>query len=320
MSKNSLIDTSSAHEKRLYVVHFNLRKNGGNLVLSRFSSDLAALLNYNIVEVSLRANFVTVLTLIFSRELVIFSNPILLLFFFLKKRAVHFVQSVDENLFSAEDFGYVKATIFRRLFLISLYFSRTSRVFNSKLTEMHYKRFKRGLGVYKAEHNLYFKDAQKLENKILSKNPNQCVWIGTLHHRKGFDDVLVIAQNSPNFLFKCIVSGGIAEFDYLPQNVEIFYNLDHIEVMKIIEISKISIITSSFESLSLPIYEGLLYQNKVLAKVSKYLSINGIENYVTTYSSPSEVQLENLKNREKFAFKDPTSDNLILTRAIFNEI
>lgn len=288
--------------------------------MRRFSSDLATALNYTLVEVSLRANFATVLTLIFSRELVIFSNPILLLFFFLKKRVIHFVQSIDEDLFSAEDFGNVKANIFRGLFLFSLYFSRTGRVFNSRLTEMHYKRFKRGLGVYTTEHSLYFKEAQNLKNKNLVKTPNQCVWIGTLHHRKGFKDLLTIARNSPNFLFKCIISGGVAEFNDLPRNVEIFKNLEHKEAMKIIESSSISIITSSFESLSLPIYEGLLFQNKVVAKESKYLSINGVDNCVTTYSSPSEVQLKSLMNKEKFVFKDPKEANFILMRSIFNEI
>ena len=312
--------TQSFETNRIYVIHFNSRKNGGNLVLHRFASDLSLGLNYALVELSFSTNPYSVLYLILSKELIVFSNPILLLFFFFKKRAIHFIQSIDEDLFAAKDFGFLKARIFRNLFLYALKKSRTSKLFNSRFTETHYKRFNRSLGVYKTEHNLYFAAAQEFKNKRFLKSANQCVWIGTLHYRKGFMDLLAIAQTHPDFLFKCIMSGRVKEFDNIPQNVEIFNNLEHTETMKIIESSAISIITSSFESLHLPIYEGLLFKNKVIAKESAYLSINGVDSYITTYASSSEVQLDKLTNKEKFKFEDPKLANLILIDVVSNEI
>lgn len=306
-----------SRSRSVYLLHFNIRRNGGNLVLSRFANDLANGLDLPLTELSLRLNLFKIMSVLFSRDIVVFSNPILLLLFFMKKSSVHFIQSIDEELFSPEDFGLVKAGTFKVLVLFCMRFSRSIRVFNSKFTQQHYRSLKRTAGLYETEHNLYYAafKSMQLEGSV-EKQPNQCVWIGTKHSRKGFSDVVAMAQSAPEFSFKCIFSGQYPNTTDLPANMHIYCNLAHDAVVQVIKDSAISVVTSSFESLSLPVYEGLLFGNKVIAKSSRYLEANTVEPYVSTYSDPRKVTLGSLEVKQKFEFHDPAQSNATLIRAI----
>ena len=89
-----------------------------------------------------------------------------------------------------------------------------------------------------------------------------------MHKRKGFEELITIANQNLDYAFKCIVSGKSIYNQELPENVSLLSNISHNDVLNIISESRLSVVTSDFESLSLPIYEGyylkiLLWQNLV---------------------------------------------------------
>ena len=63
--------------------------------------------------------------------------------------------------------------------------------------------------------------------------------------------------------------------------------------------------SSSFESLCLPLLEGLLYDNQVVVKKSRYVFTNGFHEYVHVTDDVGRVRLDNLTPKQSFTFEDP---------------
>jgi hypothetical protein len=91
----------------------------------------------------------------------------------------------------------------------------------------------------------------------------------------------------------------------LPLNVEIVQNIEHSAVLKIVSECEISISTSQFESLNLPVYEGLLNGNIILAKSSDYIYSNGLADYVNTYENANYIDLAALEHKKPFKVNNP---------------
>ena len=87
--------------------------------------------------------------------------------------------------------------------------------------------------------------------------------------------------------------------------LQFYSNLAPGIVHKRIAESEFSIITSSFESLCLPLLEGLLYDNQVVVKKSRYVFANCFHEYVHVADDVGRVYLDNLTPKQSFTFEDP---------------
>jgi hypothetical protein len=251
-------------------------------------------------------NKLMVFKYIFSqRHVLLFSNPILLILLWYKRRAVYFVQSIEAKLFSREDFNGFLVFFYNALISIALKISRNIKIYNSPFTEQNYLHLKRNFGCYDLPNALYFKKYQAKTTVSLEKNKFQCIWIGTYHKRKGFAELVELARNNKNYSFICIFSGQLPESRSFPKNIRIHSNLEPEIVHKYISESEFSIITSSFESLCLPLLEGLLYDNQVVVKKSKYVFANCFHEYVHVADDVGRVCLANLTLKPSFTFEDP---------------
>lgn len=291
--------------QKLIIVHWNDRKNGGNHLLREFADEFSKQLALSKHEIILAKNMYAILYILFTRNLLIWSNPLITILLFWKKNSIIFIQSNDEELFSSLDFGNIKTFIYRYLIRYALKYHRSKIVFNSDYTKKKYYNLKSILGVYPSIDSLYWKLKNRSNLKDVKKKDRSCVWIGTHHTRKGFSDLLTIAHHHEHYNFTCIFSSQVPKIRNLPLNVEIVQNIEHSAVLKIISECEISISTSRFESLNLPIYEGLLTGNIILAKSSDYIYSNGLSDYVNTYEHASYVDLASLEHKKKFKVNNP---------------
>ena len=80
----------------------------------------------------------------------------------------------------------------------------------------------------------------------------------------------------------------------LPENVSLLSNISHNDVLNIyLRKYKTSVVTSDFESLSLPIYEGLLFKKDCFGKSSEYIYSNVVAIiYSRLNSIPKRRKLE----------------------------
>jgi hypothetical protein len=306
-------------DKKLVIVHFNRRNNGGNLALKDFADNFCEYMGYRRSEVFFSENPVATIKAIFLKDLIVFSNPILLIFFCFKKRSVYFMQSIEEKLFDKEDFNPFVVFFYAKIIMFCLNISRNIKVFNSSYTCAHYSKLGRTLGWYSVVDNLYHKSFEiNKKNKTL-KNDNQCIWIGTKHKRKKFDDLLKIAVNNSQYSFICVFSGEPPIVD-LPDNVIIKKNMKHSEVKMLVSQSRFSIVTSIFESLCLPVYEGLLFENTILAAQASYIEKNGLKNHINTFVDASDVDLRYVKRSDYYEFKNPLPMNSSIFKKVLCEI
>jgi len=307
-------------DEKLTIVHFNRRSNGGNLVLEDFSSKLALQIGYGTEEIFLSEGFLNILTAIFSKKIIIFSNPILLIFFCLKKNSIYFMQSIEEKLFSKYDFNALLVFCYQISIKVLLRISKNIKIFNSEYTQHYYKGLKRCVGCYCVVDNLYYKESVENKKNSITKNEKQCIWIGTKHKRKGFSDLIKIARDNPKYKFISVFSGEYPEVLDLPENIDLRKNISHTEVKNLVSSSRYSIITSTFESLCLPIYEGLLFGNIILATPADFIKKNGLLNHITVLDSKSNVDLSLVLPNTEYEFKNPEFLNEALIRKILYEI
>ena len=306
-------------DKKLVIVHLNRRNNGGNLALKDFADNFCEHMGYRRSELFFFENPLAIIKPFFSKDLIFFSNPLLLIFFCLKKRSVYFVQSIEEKLFGKEDFNPVVVFFYTKIIMFCLNISRNIKVFNSSYTHAHYSKLRRTLGCYSVVDNLYHKSFEINKKNKTFKNENQCIWIGTKHKRKKFDDLLKIAVNNAEYKFICVFSGESPIVD-LPDNVIIKQNMKHSELKMLVSQSRFSIVTSIFESLCLPVYEGLLFKNTILAANASYVEKNGLKNYINTFVNASDVDLRYLSILDYYKFKNPSPMNICLFKKIKREI
>lgn len=291
--------------QKLIIVHWNQRKNGGNLLLKKFADEFSEQLGLSRKEIILEKDMYAILYVLSTRNLLIWSNPLITILLFWKKNSIIFIQSNDEELFSSLDFGNIKTFIYKYLIRFALKYHKSNIVFNSDYTKRTYNNLKSILGVYPSIDSLYWKSKNGSISKDVKKRDRSCVWIGTRHTRKGFSDLLTIAHHHKKYNFICIFSGQVPKIKNLPLNVEIFQNIEHSAVLRIISECEISISTSQFESLNLPIYEGLLGGNIILAKSSDYIYSNGLSDYVNTYENANYVDLAALEHKKQFKLSNP---------------
>ena len=306
-------------DEKLIIVHFNRRNNGGNLALNDLADNFCEYMGYRRSEVFFSESPVATIKAIFIKDLIVFSNPLLLILFCLKKRSVYFVQSIEEKLFDKEDFNPFAVFFYAKIIKFCLNISRNIKVFNSSYTFGHYNNLSRAIGWYSVVDNLYYKSYETSKKIGTIKNENQCIWIGTKHKRKKFDDLLKIAVNNPQYSFICVFSGDAPIFD-LPDNVAIKNNMSHSDVKLLVSESRFSIVTSTFESLCLPVYEGLLFQNTVLAAEASYIEKNGLKKHIKTFVDASDVDLRYVKRSEHYEFKNPLPMNSIIFQKVSCEI
>ena len=305
--------------KKLVIIHFNRRKNGGNLALKDFADNFCEHTGYRCCELFFFENPLLIIRPLFSKDLIFFSNPLLLIFLCLKKRSVYFVQSIEEKLFGKEDFNPILVFFYSRIIMFCLNISRNIKVFNSNYTFAYYSKLRHSLGCYSVVDNLYYKDFEINKTNKTFKNNNQCIWIGTKHKRKKFDDLLKIAINNPEYKFICVFSGELPVAE-LPENVLIKQNMMHYEVKMLVSQSRFSIVTSTFESLCLPIYEGLLFKNTILAAEADYIEKNGLKDHINTFVNVRDINLSHLSILDNYKFKNPLPMNTCLFEKINSEI
>lgn len=302
-------------KKEFLVLHLNKRNNGGNAALSNFSSNFAKYSKTAISEAYIFEKLSDIWKVFNKQYVIIYSNPIIGVFLFWKRSSIQFIQSIDEDLFSEDDFPYFAVKVYRFLVATSQKFNNSIKVFNSKFTLYHYRRLKKVVGVYDVVNNLL----PRMNFHSAKLNPS-AVWIGTNHRRKGFNELVKFAQLNPKIEFNAIFSGQSNSIKQNQKsNIKIFANLQREEVYDILKDSNFLIVTSSFESLCLPIYEGIMFENFVIAKESKYIFANGMEDHVNIFKKPFKISPKNLK-KSTFKFKDPTNVNLKLFSALKNEL
>lgn len=292
-------------DEKLILIHLTERNNGGNLALKNLANAFSKHIGHSIEELPLMKNKLKIFKYIFSqRHILLFSNPILLIFFWYKRRAVYFVQSIETKLFSPEDFNSWVVFFYKALIAVALKLSRNAKIYNSPFTEENYLHLNRSFGCYDLPNALYFKKYQA-KTLPLEKNKLQCIWIGTYHKRKGFAELIELACNNKDYSFICIFSGQLPELRSVPENVRMYSNLAPGIVHKHISESEFSIITSSFESLCLPLLEGLLYDNQVVVKKSRYVFSNFFHEYVHVSDDVGRVCLDTLTPKRRYTFEDP---------------
>ena len=251
-----------------------------------------------------------------TSKILIFSNPLLLFLFFMNRKSIHFIQSIDENLFSSLDYNPYAVAVYKYLIKFLMKYGRNYQIYNTKYVANYYKKPDRALGIFSTVDNLYYDISLQIsENKSQDKK-KQCVWIGTMHKRKGFEELITIANQNLDYVFKCIVSGKSIYNQELPENVSLLSNISHNDVLNIISESRLSVVTSDFESLSLPIYEGLLFKNIVLAKSSEYIYSNVVAEFIHVYSNPTDINLNFLHEKKEFIFKNPQEKNEIIGKGV----
>ena len=96
--------------------------------------------------------------------------------------------------------------------------------------------------------------------------------------------------------------------------------MKHSELKMLVSQSRFSIVTSIFESLCLPVYEGLLFKNTILAANASYVEKNGLKNYINTFVNASDVDLRYLSILDYYKFKNPSPMNICLFKKIKREI
>jgi len=308
-------------DEKLILIHLTERNNGGNLALKNFAKAFAKHNGCLIEELSLIENKLRIFSCFFSqRHVLLFSNPILLILFWYKSRAIYFVQSIETKLFSHEDFNSFLVFFYKALISIALKISRTIKIYNSPFTEQNYSHLERNFGCYDLPNALYFKKYQAKAALSLEKNKFQCIWIGTYHKRKGFAELVELAANNKDYSFICIFSGQLPELNIVPENIKFYSNLEPEIVHKRIAESEFSIITSSFESLCLPLLEGLLYDNQVVVKKSKYVFANSFHEYVHVSDDVGRVCLASLTPKQPFTFDDPDDTTQVFFERLSHEL
>jgi len=293
-------------DEKLILIHLTERNNGGNLALKNFANAYAKHNGCIIEELPLMKNKLIIFRYIFSqRHVLLFSNPILLILLWYKRRTIYFVQSIETKLFSRDDFNSLVVFFYKALISVALKLSRNVKIYNSPFTEENYLHLSRNFGCYDLPNALYFEKYQAKATVPLEKKKFQCIWIGTYHKRKGFAELVELACNNKDYSFICIFSGQLPESSSIPENITIYSNLAPGIVHKYISESEFSIITSSFESLCLPLLEGLLYDNQVVVKKSRYVFTNCFHEYVHVADDVGRVYLDNLTPKQSFTFEDP---------------
>ena len=302
-------------KKKFLVLHLNRRNNGGNAALSNFSSNLAKYYKTAVSEAYFFEKLSDIWKVCHKQNVVIYSNPIIGVFLFWKKNSIQFIQSIDEDLFSEDDFPYFAVKVYRLLVANSQKFNNSIKVFNSKFTLYHYRKLRRVVGVYDVVNNLLPR-----MNYRSAKLNSSAVWIGTNHRRKGFKELVKFARLNPKIKFNAIFSGpsNVAKLNE-ESNIKIFTDLQREEVYDILKVSNFLIVTSSFESLCLPIYEGIMFNNFVIAKKSKYIFTNGMEAHVNIFEKPFFINPKTLK-KSTFKFEDPIDENLKVFAAVTDEL
>ena len=293
--------------KRITVVHFNDRRNGGNLALNSLFQNVASELKLEKFSITLKSDITSLMYIIFTKDILIWSNPLITILLFWKRKSIIFVQSQDEHLFNKADFGTLQTFGYRFLLKIAQRRSNSKLIFNSAFSMSKYRYPLLSIGIYPTVDALYHRKQKRRVPEKLQKKSRQCVWIGTHHSRKGFADLVDIATSNPSYHFVCIFSSQLPNQRKLPHNIQLMNDIPHLDVLEIISDSLITISTSKFESLNLPIYEGLIHQNIVLAKSSEYIFINGLDEYINLYENSKSVDLQKLLIKKHFETSDPTS-------------
>ena len=126
-------------DEKLILIHLTERNNGGNLALKNFANAYAKHNGCIIEELPLMKNKLIIFRYIFSqRHVLLFSNPILLILLWYKRRTIYFVQSIETKLFSRDDFNSLVVFFYKALISVALKLSRNVKIYNSPFTEQNY--------------------------------------------------------------------------------------------------------------------------------------------------------------------------------------
>ena len=110
------------------------------LVIEKLGKTLGQHLKCTVESVSFVTNPIKTLMLVFrTSKILIFSNPLLLFLFFMNRKAIHFIQSIDENLFSSLDYNPYAVAVYKYLIKFLMKYGRNYQIYNSNYVANYYK-------------------------------------------------------------------------------------------------------------------------------------------------------------------------------------